>query len=79
VQPEDRPLLDELVAYFGNGNRSVYPRATLKIMRSVMLADQLRDLQSYGQQRTAELGIEPGDVPARVRESLKSDAGHDER
>ena len=22
VQPEDRPLLDELVAYFGNGNRS---------------------------------------------------------
>ena len=32
-------------------------------MRSVMLADQLRDLQAYGQQRTAELGIEPGDVP----------------
>jgi hypothetical protein len=60
VQPEDRPLLDELVAYFGNGNRSVYPRATLKTMRSVMLADQLRDLQSYGQQRTAGLGIEPG-------------------
>jgi hypothetical protein len=77
VQPEDRPLLDELVAYFGNGNRSAYLRATLRIMRSVMLADQLRDLQSYGQQRTAELGIEPGDVPARVQEFLKSDIGHD--
>jgi hypothetical protein len=75
VQPEDRPLLDELVAYFGNGNRSAYLRATLKIMRSVMLADQLRDLQAYGQQRSAELGIEPGDVPARVQEFLKSSAG----
>ncbi|HEY6313561.1 MAG TPA: hypothetical protein VIY52_22535 [Streptosporangiaceae bacterium] len=74
VQLEDRPLLDELVAYFGNGNRSAYLRATLKIMRSVMLADQLRDLQAYGQQRTAELGIEPGDVPARVQEFLKGSA-----
>src|SRR5712691_4292921 len=77
VQPEDRPLLDELVAYFGNGNRSAYLRATLRIMRSVMLADQLRDLQAYGQQRTAELGIEPADVPARVREFLKGGTGHD--
>jgi hypothetical protein len=76
VQPEDRPLLDDLVAYFGNGNRSAYLRATLKIMKSVMLADQLRDLQAYGQQRSAELGIEPGDVPARVQEFLKSSAGH---
>ena len=76
VQPEDRPLLDELVAYFGNGNRSAYLRATLRIMRSVMLADQLRELQAYGQQRTAELGIEPTDVPGRVQEFLKSPAEH---
>ncbi|MGH3224964.1 MAG: hypothetical protein ACRDPY_40845 [Streptosporangiaceae bacterium] len=76
VQPEDRPLLDELVAYFGNGNRSAYLRATLRVMRSVMLADHLRELQAYGQQRTAELGIEPGDVPARVREFLKNGSGH---
>lgn len=79
VQPEDRPLLDELVAYFGNGNRSAYLRATLRIMRSVMLADQLRDLQAYGQQRTAELGIEPADVSARVQEFLKGDAEHGEQ
>jgi hypothetical protein len=76
VQPEDRPLLDELVAYFGHGNRSAYLRATLRIMRSVMLADQLRDLQAYGQQRAAELGIEPADVPGRVQEFLKSRAEH---
>ncbi|WP_279485009.1 hypothetical protein [Actinomadura sp. GC306] len=36
-----------------------------------MLAKQMRDLQSYGQQRTAELGIEPADVPERIRKFLK--------
>jgi hypothetical protein len=75
VQPDDRPLLDELVAYFGEGNRSAYLRATLKIMKSVMLAEQLRDLQAYGQQRTAELGIDPTQVPERIQEFLKSEAG----
>jgi|SRR5579859_1962272 len=77
VRPEDRSLLDELVVYFGDGNRSAYLRATLRIMRSVMLADQLRELQAYGQQRTAELGIEPADVSARVQEFLKSGARRD--
>ena len=75
VQPEDLPLLEELVAYFGAGNRSAYLRATLRVMRSVMLADQLRELQAYGQQRTAELGVEPADVSSRVQEFLKGDGG----
>ena len=71
VQPEDRAVLDELVEYFGAGNRSAYLRATLKVMKSIMIADQLRDAQAYGQQRTAGLGIEPADVPAHVQEFLK--------
>jgi hypothetical protein len=71
VQSEDRPVLDELVAYFGDGNRSAYLRATLKVMKSIMIANQLREAQAYGQQRTAELGIDPADVPARVQEFLK--------
>ena len=74
VQPEDRPVLDELVAYFGDGNRSAYLRATLKVMKSIMIADQLREAQAYGQQRTAELGIDASDVPARVQEFLKAPA-----
>lgn len=73
VQQEDRALLDELVAYFGGGNRSAYLRATLKVMRSIMIADRLREAQAYGQRRTAELGIDPADVPERVREFLKPD------
>jgi hypothetical protein len=75
VQAEDRPVLDELVDYFGDGNRSAYLRATYRIMKSVMLAEQLRDLRTYGQQRTAEVGIEPTEVPDRVREFLKDKDG----
>jgi hypothetical protein len=71
VQAGDRPALDELVEYFGDGNRSAYLRATLKIMKSIMIADQLRESQAYGQQRTAELGVDPAEVPARIQEFLK--------
>jgi hypothetical protein len=38
-------------------------------MKSIMIANQLREAQAYGQERTAALGIEPGDVPARIRNS----------
>ena len=71
VQSEDRPVLDELVAYFGDGNRSAYLRATLKVMKSIMIANQLREAQAYGQERTAALGVDPADVPARVQEFMK--------
>jgi hypothetical protein len=36
-----------------------------------LIADQLREAQAYGQQRTAELGIDSSDVPARVQDFLK--------
>ena len=75
VQPEDRPVLDELVEYFGHGNRSAYLRATLKVMKSIMIADQLREAQAYGQQRTAELGIEATDVSGHVQNFLKGSPG----
>lgn len=77
VQPEDRPILDELVEYFGGGNRSAYLRATLKVMKSIMIADQLRDAQAYGQQRTAGLGIEAADVSAYVENFLKGSSGRE--
>jgi hypothetical protein len=78
VQSEDRPVLDELVAYFGDGNRSAYLRATLKVMKSIMIANQLSEAQAYGPQLTAELGVDPGDVPARVQDFMK-DAHRDGR
>jgi len=75
VQPQDRAVLDELVEYFGGGNRSAYLRATLKVMKSIMIAEQLRESQAYGQQRTAEMGVEPGDVPGQVQNFLKGPGG----
>jgi hypothetical protein len=79
VQPEDRAVLDELVEYFGAGNRSAYLRATLKVMKSIMIAEQLRESQAYGQQRTAEMGVEPGDVPARIQNFLRGPGGASQR
>lgn len=71
VAEEDRELLDELVRYFGNGNRSAYLRATMKIMQSVKLAEELREMQSYGQGRLAAKGLEVDDVAALTRRVLK--------
>jgi hypothetical protein len=71
VADEDRADLDELVDYFGNGNRSAYLRATIRVMRSVKLAEELRDIQAYGQRRLAEQGLALEDIPEITRRVLK--------
>ncbi len=71
VADEDRPVLDELVEYFGNGNRSAYLRATLKVMRSVKLAEELRKLQAYGQSTLAAQGLTLDDVADVTRRVVK--------
>ncbi|WP_158581393.1 hypothetical protein [Actinomadura spongiicola] len=48
-------------------------------MKSITLAEQLRDLQAYGRQRTAELGIEPADMPDRIRELIERRPDPDDR
>jgi hypothetical protein len=74
VADEDRAELDELVDYFAQGNRSAYLRATLKVMKSIKLAEQLRELQAYGQRKSAELGLTVDDVPEVTRRVLKGRA-----
>lgn len=71
VAEEDQETLDDLVTYFGNGNRSEYLRATFKVMRSVKRADELRRLQAYGQQKLAEQGWTVEDVPRLVQEAIE--------
>jgi hypothetical protein len=71
VSDADRADLDELVEYFGGGNRSAYLRATIKIMKSVKLAEELRELQGYGEQKLAEQGATLADVTAITRRVLK--------
>jgi hypothetical protein len=71
VADEDREALAELVEYFGNGNRSAYLRATLKVMKSVQLAERLRELQAYGQSKLAASGHSLDDIPDLVRRATK--------
>lgn len=74
VADEDRGELEELVEYFGQGNRSAYLRATLKVMKSIKLAEQLRELQAYGQSKLAEQGLTLDDVSEVTRRVLKGRA-----
>ena len=71
VADEDRAALEELVAYFGSGNRSAYLRATLRVMRSVKLAEELRELQAFGQGKLAEQDLTVDDVTQITRRVLK--------
>jgi Arc/MetJ-type ribon-helix-helix transcriptional regulator len=71
VTEEDQEQLDELVRYFGGGNRSAYLRATLKVMQSVKLAAELREIQAYGQSRLAATGHSLDDIATITREVLK--------
>lgn len=71
ITEEDQAELDELVEYFGQGNRSAYLRATFKVMKSVKLAEQWREAQAYGQQRLAEEGLSLEQIPEITRRVLK--------
>lgn len=71
VADEDRERLERLVEHFGEGNRSAFLRESLKVMEGVMLAEEFRELQAYGQRKLAEKGYTIDDVPRLVRKALK--------
>jgi hypothetical protein len=71
VADEDRERLDRLVEYFGNGNRSAYLRATLKIMESLRRAERLRELQAASHRRLAQQGVSAEDLPDLIRKAYK--------
>ena len=72
VQAEDRPVLDELVAYFGDGNGSGLPAGHPQGHEVDHDRRPAQGGAAYGQQRAAELGIDPPDMAARVQEFLKA-------
>lgn len=71
VADDDRDRLDRLVEHFGNGNRSAYLRATLKVMESLRRAERLRELQTANHRRLAEQGISADELPDLIREAYK--------
>ena len=48
IAAEDRPQLDDLVDYFGHGNRSEFLRVAMKRMRHEMWAEKMRAIQARG-------------------------------
>jgi hypothetical protein len=75
IADEDRERLDKLVAYFADGNRSAYLRATLKVMESLRRAERLRELQAANHRRLAEQGISADELPGLIRDAYKGTAG----
>ncbi len=73
IAEEDQDRLDRLVRHFGGGNRSAFLRRALDVMESAEHAERLREFQRYGNQRLAELDIDPNDVPAITRRALKGE------
>jgi Arc/MetJ-type ribon-helix-helix transcriptional regulator len=71
IAEEDQGRLERLVRHFGGGNRSAFLRQALDVMESAERAERLRELQRYGNQRLAEMGIDPADVPEITRRALK--------
>ncbi len=71
VADEDRERLDRLVEYFGNGNRSAYLRATLKVMESLRRAERLHELQATNHRRLAQQGISAEDLPDLIHKAYK--------
>jgi hypothetical protein len=66
VAEEDEGRLARLVDKYGRGNRSAFLRAAIAHMETLDRAERLRELQSYGAQRSESLGVDPEDINAIV-------------
>ncbi|WP_188191463.1 hypothetical protein [Nonomuraea sp. SYSU D8015] len=71
VSDEDLTDLEELVDYFSQGNRSAYLQATIGVMKSVKLAEELRELQAYAHGKLGERGMPLEDIPEITRRILR--------
>ena len=70
IAAEDRPQLDELVNYFGDGNRSQFLRVAMKRMRHEMWAEKMRDIQARGRAEMGGRVVTREETAARIAEVL---------
>lgn len=57
IREADRPALDAVVERFGDGNRSEFLRQAVQVMTTIMIAEDLRELQRYGTERAEAAGF----------------------
>jgi hypothetical protein len=70
VDEADRARLDRLTGVFGAGNRSAFLRKAMEIMERYERAQQLAQLQAYGEERLAATGRTAADIPQLVEAAL---------
>ena len=71
IAEEDEARLERLTEKFGHGNRSAFLRAAMRQMEVIDRADRLADLQAYGAERSAAVGLSADDALEVVRRVLK--------
>ncbi len=71
IAEEDEVRLERLTEKFGHGNRSAFLRAAMRQMEVIDRADRLADLQAYGAERSAAVGLSADDALEVVRRVLK--------
>ncbi|MEW6476167.1 MAG: hypothetical protein AB1679_28240 [Actinomycetota bacterium] len=70
IDEADRERLDRLAAVFGAGNRSAFLRKAMDVMERYERAQQLTQLQAYGEERLVAAGWKRLDVPSLVEAAL---------
>ena len=71
VADQDAARLERLAQRFGGGNRSAFLREAMRQMEVVDRAARLSELQGYGQERSAEVGLSHDQAVEVVRRVLK--------
>jgi Arc/MetJ-type ribon-helix-helix transcriptional regulator len=74
IADEDRQELNELVDYFGHGNRSEFLRVAMKRLRRDKMAENLQRIQA---QMRADMGgrvVSPEEVTEMVKSVLRESA-----
>ena len=70
IQPEDRSELDRLVEHYGNGNRSEFLRAAIRVMAARERAERLQRIQARVHQQIGG-PQDPEEVDKAVRRVVK--------
>lgn len=71
IADDDRPLLDRLVERYGNGNRSEFLRAAMRVMAAEERAERFRALQERIHSQIGRV-YSPDEVNTLVRKVIKS-------
>lgn len=70
IADEDRVELDELVEYFGRGNRSEFLRIAIKRLRRDKMADTLQRIQAQMREDMGGRIVSPEEVTEMVKSVL---------